>query len=222
MAIVDISQLDSVCYGIVAFKVRYLKYVTEAEFDNKTEWGRRFSGDPVIEDDRPQRAMSAAEYRAQLGTVKYERSPRDDELDMLENTTPVDGSAMEIIWPKIFRRSKSSSDDEGLGEYNSVEYVLVRCRVGVDMEQPVLLSAGDLDVCSLGGFLALRAPHVDGALVGRRVRELNERLADEAQQREDMQGTGETVTSRDRARVLEPEDAATVFEAFLREAPGWR
>lgn len=112
IVIVNISQLDRVCYGIVAFKMRYLKHVTEAEYDDLL-CGCAGFGDLMVEEDRHRKAMSAAEYRStKLSAYKDVWPLRDDEcavLEMLGNVLLVDNCAIEIVWPSGELTSKQQN-----------------------------------------------------------------------------------------------------------------
>ncbi|KAI1360865.1 hypothetical protein F5Y08DRAFT_348406 [Xylaria arbuscula] len=105
MVIIDITQLEAVRYGIVGFTVDMAKFVATPRdawppFTGATGTGV-FEEGPlrVIEDPRPRRVMSAAEY---MSKFKYTTPPRELDVsacEILAGVPLVDTAVMDTVWP---------------------------------------------------------------------------------------------------------------------------
>ncbi|KAH8161272.1 hypothetical protein CIB48_g6975 [Xylaria polymorpha] len=106
MVVVDITNLNAVCYGIVGFSVSMAVFVPSLEAEisqfNKSHFARERGvlerGDlRVMEEVRPRKAMSAAEYMAKFG---YEASVYGNAGELLARVPLVDVTAMSVVWPQ--------------------------------------------------------------------------------------------------------------------------
>ncbi|KAI1773228.1 hypothetical protein F4818DRAFT_121087 [Hypoxylon cercidicola] len=109
MVVVDITELDVVRYGIVGFNVSKAKFVPSREVERRPVGvGAMGPGvfEPgelrVMDDVRPRRPMSAAEYMAKFN---YEASAYGNAGELLARIPLVDEAAMSLVWPP------SSEDD---------------------------------------------------------------------------------------------------------------
>ena len=86
LVVVDITDLDNIRFGIIAFTVRLMVW------DEGHEWnleGPIGTPVPTLENDRPRRPLSAAQYIAKF---RYDSSP---EVSELEKIPPIDVSVMD-------------------------------------------------------------------------------------------------------------------------------
>ena len=103
MVVIDITELEAIRYGIVGFTVTSAVFV-ESEADARRRAAFRVLGpgafEPgelrVMDEVRPRRAMSAAEYLA-----KWPHDFLDDNLavERLSSVPLVDADAMALVWP---------------------------------------------------------------------------------------------------------------------------
>ncbi|KAI1172445.1 hypothetical protein F4777DRAFT_514149 [Nemania sp. FL0916] len=103
MVVLDITDLDAVRYGIVGFTVSMAKFVPSLEAERiPFSMGARgpgafeFGDLRVMDEIRPRRAMSAAEYMAKFD---YEVSEYGYIADRLDHVSLVDAAAMSLVWP---------------------------------------------------------------------------------------------------------------------------
>lgn len=109
MVVVDITELEAIRYGIVGFGVSKAKFVPSLEAEiNPAAAGAMGPGVfergelRVMDELRPRRAMSAAEYMAKFN---YEASTYGNAGEVLAQIPLVDATAMSLVWPL------SSTDD---------------------------------------------------------------------------------------------------------------
>ncbi|KAK0668118.1 hypothetical protein QBC41DRAFT_394541 [Cercophora samala] len=99
MAVVDITDLNSIRYGITAFRSSVMIQIHEPprEHDEYSDWG---DSDPPglrelrLEDNRVRDPLSAAAYMA-----KFEYKPCDSLVENLDKVELIDTEALERIWP---------------------------------------------------------------------------------------------------------------------------
>ncbi|KAJ8120806.1 hypothetical protein ONZ43_g2582 [Nemania bipapillata] len=103
MVIIDITELDVVRYGIVGFTVSMAKFIPSLAAERTpfsmgaTGTGVFERGDLRVMDElRPRRAMSAAEYMAKFD---YEASAYGNAAERLAQVPLVDSAAMDLVWP---------------------------------------------------------------------------------------------------------------------------
>jgi hypothetical protein len=109
MIVIDITDLETLHYGIVGFSVCRARFIGAPE-DERYQMGATgpgaFETGPlrVIDDLRPRQAMSVSEY---MLTFNYE-TPVDGNIGMLLPRTPlIDAEVMELIWPPDIERISS-------------------------------------------------------------------------------------------------------------------
>ena len=97
MAVVDISNLDAIRYGIVAFRTTTMIHISCPPEDLDDDWGADPPGqrELKLEENRTRDPLSAAAYMAKF--QQYE--PCDDLVDKLNRVGLVDTSALDRIWP---------------------------------------------------------------------------------------------------------------------------
>ncbi|KAG4430511.1 hypothetical protein IFR05_013997 [Cadophora sp. M221] len=108
MAVIDITDLDRISYGIVGFSSAPMKFASSAEDRLRQiregtgpmgfwlEGGGEFR---VVDEVRPRIVKSSAEY---LQTIEYEAHARPSHKiigDLLTHVPLVDSDALEFIWP---------------------------------------------------------------------------------------------------------------------------
>ncbi|KAI3317203.1 hypothetical protein HD806DRAFT_515717 [Xylariaceae sp. AK1471] len=107
MVVFDISDLESLKYGIVAFQSQKMVF-----FDTLDNWRRwRDSGqepggpqEEKVEDERPRHAMSIKEYWTRFGATSESysvsiKTAAARALDVVERVSLVDPVAFQLIWP---------------------------------------------------------------------------------------------------------------------------
>ena len=100
-AVVDISDLDAIRYGSVAFRTTTMIRISgPPDLDN--DWGPDPYGerDFKLEENRTRDPLSAAAYMA-----KFQYEPCDDLVDKLNRVGLVDTSALDRIWPPDVTKS---------------------------------------------------------------------------------------------------------------------
>lgn len=100
-AVVDISDLDAIRYGIVAFRTTTMIHISgPPDLDN--DWGPDPPGqrDLKLEENRTRDPLSAAAYMA-----KFQYEPCDDLVDKLNRVGLVNTSALDRIWPPDITKS---------------------------------------------------------------------------------------------------------------------
>ncbi|KAI0528439.1 hypothetical protein GGR58DRAFT_316662 [Xylaria digitata] len=111
MVIADITDLETVRYGVVGFTVDMAKFIPSLEAEKKSALlpmgamgpGAFEEGDDlrVIEDPRPRRAISAAEYMNKFAykVPTYEGNAYTSEL--LAQIPLIGPTAMSLVWPLL-------------------------------------------------------------------------------------------------------------------------
>ncbi|RWA05968.1 hypothetical protein EKO27_g9138 [Xylaria grammica] len=129
MAVVDITDLGGVRYGIVGFSSARMVFVpTETAQRNRCWLGAHngFALHPgtfrVMDEVRPRRAMSAAEFMAKWDRghvpVMYSAVNEPRIADLLAHIPLVDPTALDLVWPSdspagvLLSRTKLSGEDE--------------------------------------------------------------------------------------------------------------
>lgn len=98
LAVVDISDLKAIRYGIVAFRSTLMIHVSGAPDDSDDDWG---DGDPDgerklrLEENRTREPLSATAY---INEFEYE--PCDSLIAKLNGVGLVDTAALDRIWPR--------------------------------------------------------------------------------------------------------------------------
>ncbi|KAI1412125.1 hypothetical protein F5Y13DRAFT_47659 [Hypoxylon sp. FL1857] len=103
MVVVDITELDAIRYGIVGFAVGRAKFISSPEAERRPAvpgsmgTGVFERGElKVMEESRPRRAMSAAEYMAKFNR---EASEYGNAGEAIAEIPLVDAAAMSLVWP---------------------------------------------------------------------------------------------------------------------------
>lgn len=109
MVVIDITHLETVRYGIVGFTVDMAKFIPSLEAERRTAFssmgalgpGAFEEGDDlrVVEDPRPRRALSAAEYMTKFGYKAPLYESGIVTRAMLAQIPLVDVNAMSVVWP---------------------------------------------------------------------------------------------------------------------------
>ncbi|KAI1299488.1 hypothetical protein F5Y03DRAFT_366089, partial [Xylaria venustula] len=105
MVVFDISNLEDLKYGIVAFQSQTMIFLeTMAAWRQWTDWGRRPDGRQELkaESERPRHAISAKTYLTRFGAATA------DSLSALEPLPLIEPAAFQLIWP-----SRQKSREEG-------------------------------------------------------------------------------------------------------------
>ncbi|KAH6874032.1 hypothetical protein B0T10DRAFT_499388 [Thelonectria olida] len=107
MVVLDISDMDNIGYGIVAFPIHYMAEVQPDPYGNYDP----IEGEPparepdvVLAENRPRLPLSAGQYTKELWYSGY-----GSELTDLERFRVVDVSALDYLWPSHHRADDSST-----------------------------------------------------------------------------------------------------------------
>ncbi|KAI0441246.1 hypothetical protein F4803DRAFT_524291 [Xylaria telfairii] len=96
MVVFDISDLDQLRYGIVAFSVQPMVFVASQEIWRRwDEMGQELGGERElrVEENRPRKPLSAHEFAAKFGVEMT------DDAGVLVGALRVEPSAFQFIWP---------------------------------------------------------------------------------------------------------------------------
>lgn len=107
MVVVDITDLKRVRYGIVGFAVAMAKFVPSLEAERRPfhyTASFHFEEAPlrVMDEVRPRKAMSAAEYMAKFNYNSadfYDASHHLNDMQALGSVPLVDSAALSLVWP---------------------------------------------------------------------------------------------------------------------------
>ncbi|KAI0098071.1 hypothetical protein GGR51DRAFT_438904 [Nemania sp. FL0031] len=104
MVVVDITDLKRVCYGIVGFAVAMAKFVPSLEAERRPfHFDARFHFEEgplrVMDEVRPRKALSAAEYMAKFKYDYEDTSHHPNDVQTLDSIPLVDSAAMDLVWP---------------------------------------------------------------------------------------------------------------------------
>lgn len=105
MAIVDITDPDTVRYGIFGFIVGMAKFVSSADEARPRFQGASFAFEEgplrVLEEVRTRKAMSAADYTTKFkyADLVYDASQHDYDMQRLVSIPLVDDTALSLVWP---------------------------------------------------------------------------------------------------------------------------
>lgn len=99
MAVVDITDLNAILYGIIAFRSTVMIHVSERprEVDEYNDWGDSDPSGPRelrLEENRTREPLSAAEY-----LTKFEYEACDDLVKKLDEVELIDPTVLDLIWP---------------------------------------------------------------------------------------------------------------------------
>ncbi|OJD13216.1 hypothetical protein AJ78_06308 [Emergomyces pasteurianus Ep9510] len=105
MVIVDISDLEVLHYGLVAFPVGPMEFMrdhqaalnaTDHDPGMEVRWIYKTGELRVMQEDRPRWPMSAAEY---LAKFFEDEQPEEEMATALKKIPLIDVTAMELVWP---------------------------------------------------------------------------------------------------------------------------
>ncbi|KAI8953887.1 hypothetical protein F4801DRAFT_588056 [Xylaria longipes] len=106
MVVVDITDLKRVRYGIVGFAVAMAKFVPSLEAEKRPfHYDARFHFEEgplrVMDEVRPRKALSAAEYMAKFNYDSvdyYDPSHHPNDMQILDSVPLVDSVALSLVW----------------------------------------------------------------------------------------------------------------------------
>ncbi|KAF2966405.1 hypothetical protein GQX73_g7187 [Xylaria multiplex] len=106
MVVVDITDLKRVCYGIVGFAVAMAKFIPSLEAERRPfHYDARFHFEEgplrVMDEVRPRRALSAAEYMEKFNynSADYCDTSHDShDIQILDSVPLVDAAALSLVW----------------------------------------------------------------------------------------------------------------------------
>lgn len=105
MVVVDVTDPSAVRYGIVGFAVGMAKFVSSPSHARPRFQGASFAFEEgplrVLDEARPRKAMSAAEYMAKFkyADLVHDASQHDYDVHFLASVPVVDGVALSLVWP---------------------------------------------------------------------------------------------------------------------------
>ncbi|KAK8054569.1 hypothetical protein PG994_009636 [Apiospora phragmitis] len=123
MVVLDITDPAAVRYGIVGFRIGMAKFVASVEGRRAPFQGANFQceeGPPrVLEEVRPRKAMSAADYKAKFEYAALVRDASQYKYDMelLASVPLVDDAAFSLVWPS---GEKGEEDDPNISVLDEV------------------------------------------------------------------------------------------------------